>query len=356
MKEDRLQKARTRLAGLGVSCLLVSDRDNVRWLTGFSGSNGVALLTPSDVSLFTDSRYTIQAGEEAAGADLYISSENCCRQAAELIREKSLGLTAFEADGVTFQDCQTMAEILGPSALTGVCSMFGELRAVKDADEIALLRRAAKVTSEAFADLLPHIHAGATERDVARELVYSLGKRGAEQESFPCIVAGGPRSALPHAKPSDRPLEAGEPVLMDFGALCGGYAGDITRTVFTGQPADGFRRVYDIVLEAQMAAIEAVRPGRLGCDVDAVARDIITRYGYGENFGHGLGHSLGLNVHDGPAFSPRSQLTLQPGMVVTVEPGIYVEGWGGVRIEDDVLVTEDGCEIITSADKRLLEL
>lgn len=356
MKPERLDRAWRKLADNELQAFLISSKDNIRWLTGFSGSSGVALLTPDAVHVFTDSRYTIQAAEEAPGAVIHISSEAPVKQAAALLNEARLSPAAFESNVLTVDEHRQLQEGAPEVKLAGLTSLIAPLRAVKDADEISRLQKACEITDAAFTAIQPFLKPGVTELQVLRELVYVLSGNGAEKESFDSIVASGPRSALPHAHPSERLLAAGEPVLLDFGAQYSGYTGDITRTLFLGSATPEFRKVYTTVLDAQLASIEAIRPGVSGKDVDAIARGIITEAGYGENFGHGLGHQLGLNVHDGPALSPKSEIVLEEGMVVTVEPGIYIEGWGGVRIEDDVVVRSDGPELLTSSPKRLIEL
>lgn len=331
--------------------------ENVRWLSGFTGSSGAVLVTADELLLFTDSRYAIQAGLEAPGARIHISGDALIDQACEYIAEKhGLATIGFESDSVTYQDYRRLRALLHGRKLRGLVGSVQSLRVIKDAGEIAALKRAAAITDAAFAEILTFIRPGLSEREIARKLVYILGELGAERESFPCIVAAGERAALPHAVPSDKSVKAGELLLLDFGGMVDGYAADITRTVYVGIPGKKFQKIYAVVLEAQLAALEAIRPGVSGRDVDAAARRVISTKGYGANFGHGLGHMLGLNVHDGPAFSPRSTVTLKKGMVTTVEPGIYIEGWGGVRIEDDIVVTKDGCEILTHSSKDMMAL
>ncbi len=353
MNPDRLERARQAIAAENLDAFLVSSRENVRWLTGFSGSSGMALLTAAEVFLFTDGRYTLQAMEETSDVIVRISTDPPVKQAAEVIAETGAGVAGFESDILTVAQHTALAERAGADRLRGAEGLLSRLRAIKDADEIALIRRAAAITDQAFAHIVERIVPGASERALARELAFVLSECGAESESFPAIIAAGARSALPHAKPSDAAVAAGEMVLLDFGAQFGGYAADITRTLVSGQPSDRFREVYQIVLDAQLTGIAAIRPGVAGRDVDAAARRVIASAGYGASFGHGLGHQLGLSVHDGPGLSTTSPIVLEEGMVVTVEPGIYLEGWGGVRIEDDVLVTRDGCEVLTHAPKTL---
>jgi Xaa-Pro aminopeptidase len=227
---------------------------------------------------------------------------------------------------------------------------------VKDAGELAVIREAVALADQTFTHILPHLKPGVAERDIAIEIEYFMKRAGAEGEAFGTIVASGARSAMPHGRASTKLLEAGDFVTMDFGARWNGYHSDLTRTVVLGKASDRQREIYAIVREAQETGLRAIRAGVTGKDADAAARKVIEDRGYGDHFGHGLGHGLGRSVHDGGSLSPRSDTTLAAGMVMTVEPGVYIEGWGGVRIEDDVVVTETGCEVLTRSTKELLEL
>ncbi|BCW98059.1 MAG: peptidase M24 [Armatimonadota bacterium] len=353
MRQDRLGRLRQKMAAEELEAFVVLDLLNVRWLSGFTGSSGACVVTAGAEVLFTDGRYRIQAAEECPGWELRISNEPLAAQIGGFLAGRGAMRVGFESDVMTCEQLDLVSKAAPEVTLDGRKGLVSEMRAVKDAQEVERIRRAAAVTDEAFRQILAHIRPGVSERDVALELTYALGKAGAERESFPAIVASGPRAALPHARPTDRPLSEGDPVLLDFGAAVDGYAADITRTLFLGRPASRLAEIYQVVLIAQEAALAAIRPGKSGVEVDGVARRIISEAGYGDCFGHGLGHMLGLDVHDGPALSPRSAVILQEGMVVTVEPGIYIEGLGGVRIEDDVVVTADGCEILTHSPKDL---
>jgi Xaa-Pro aminopeptidase len=247
---------------------------------------------------------------------------------------------------------QELSEKANGILLKPVKGVVEELRRVKDAGEIACHRQAAAIVDACFQHLLGYLKPGITERAVAVEIECFLRRKGAEREAFESIVASGPSAASPHAHATEKVIQAGELVKMDFGAMFGGYAADLTRTVAIQRADARQREVYHVVLEAQEAAIAAIRPGVKGSEVDQVARERIAARGYGDYFGHGLGHSLGLHVHDGPALSQTSAVVLEPGMVVTVEPGIYLPGWGGIRIEDDVVVTETGVEVLTRAPKE----
>ncbi len=353
MNPERLTRLRDRMEAEELGAFIVLDLLNVRWLSGFTGSSGACVVTPDEAVLFTDGRYRIQAAEECPEWELRVSNEPLSVQVGAFLACRGALRAGFEADVMTCEQFDQVTAAAPEALLVGRKEMVSSMRAVKDPWEIALLRKAAAVTDEAFREILPHIRPGVSERKLALELAYALGRCGAERESFPGIVASGERSALPHARPTERILKEGEPVLLDFGGAVGGYAADITRTVFIGTPPARLAEVYEVVLQAQEEALEAIRPGVPGRDVDSVARQVITAAGYGDCFGHGLGHMLGLDVHDGPALSPRSTVTLQEGMVLTVEPGVYLEGVGGIRIEDDVVVTADGCDILTRSPKDL---
>lgn len=353
----RLPLLRQRLEEEGLSALLITDLLNVRYITGFTGSAAVALVTPTEVLIFTDSRYFLQAAREAPLFRL-VKLEGP-RKSAEIIAEAmqalSLQTIGFESTLPYGRYADLQAAI--PDVLfQPVKELVEQLRLVKDDVEIAHIRRAVAITDACFEHVLTVLRPGITERDIAVEIECFVRRQGAERESFESIVASGPLAASPHAHATDKVIQGGELVKMDFGALWGGYAADITRTVAVGSADEKQRSVYAVVLEAQKAAMAAIHPGVSGRDVDAVARAVITEHGYGDYFGHGLGHSLGLHVHDGPGLSPSSPVVLEAGMIMTVEPGIYLPGWGGIRIEDDVLVTETGIEVLTHSPKSFMVL
>lgn len=356
MNHCRLKRVREILVSRKLEGFIVTNRLNVRWLSGFTGSNGAVLVTDSQLFLFTDSRYDLQAASQAPDAEISISNDPVSLQAARKAGQLGLKSVGFEADDLTVSAHKAMKAELPSTSLRATQSLIARLRYVKSPEEIDRIRKAVQITDLTFRSILGSIRPGVSEKDLAAELAYILKKNGAESESFPSIVASAERSALPHAVPTDALLAAGSQVLMDFGGQYEGYAGDMTRTVFLGRATDKFRDIYSIVLDAQLEAIAAVGPGKPGRQIDAVARDYIASHGYESAFGHSLGHSIGLDVHDGAALSPRSDLVLESGMVVTVEPGIYLEGWGGVRIEDNILVTETGYENLTASTKELLEL
>lgn len=359
MTTTRLDKLRSRMGELGLNAILITQADNRRYISGFTGSTGVLLVTAGSAYFITDFRYYEQVAQQSPEFTLVkqtTSFKDALLQAVRLSGAKSI---AFESRDVSVGLYQDMVEALRGSrkkpvaGLVPAADVVEPLRMVKDEGEIAAIARAAAVTDAALAGALPSFAPGMTEKQAAWEIERRMRDMGAQGVAFELIVASGPNSALPHARPSDRPLQQGEPIVIDIGARVDGYCSDMTRTITLGKPTAKFRRIYDIVLKAQMAALQAVKAGALDKDMDAVARDIISEAGYGKKFGHSLGHGVGLFIHEGPRLSPLVQepKPLQPGMVVTIEPGIYLPGWGGVRIEDLVVVTENGMRDLSASPK-----
>ena len=348
---DRLTE---RLPDARIDVLLVTNLINVRYLTGYTGSNGIALVGADVRRFVTDFRYVEQAAEEVDPAfDRRRSAQHLLEgvEAALPAGELRLG---FEAAHMSVSEHARLRELL-PSRieLVGTSGLVEELRAVKRPEEVAAISAAAALADEAFAELVAGGLTGRTERDLALKLEYEMRRRGAERPSFDPIVAGGAHGALPHARPRDEPLRAGELVVIDWGAELDGYCSDCTRTLATGRIDAEAAEIYQLVLDAQLGALEEVRPEAVGRDVDSVPRAAITARGHGDQFGHGLGHGVGLEVHEAPRLAQPSEAVLVPGNVVTVEPGIYIPGRFGVRIEDLVVVTDDGCDILTSVSKDL---
>ncbi|HWI75012.1 MAG TPA: Xaa-Pro peptidase family protein [Baekduia sp.] len=349
---ERSDRLAAKLAERGLDALLVTDLVNVRWLTGFTGSNGLAVVGPGDQRLFlTDFRYLTQSGEQLdAGWHREIAPEILQAAAATFVP----GRVGFDDAHLSVKDHAALAGRVPEGVeLVAAGGAVEELRAVKDAGELEQIRAAAKLADAALTEVLGRGLAGRTERDVALDIEVTMRKAGAEGASFAPIVASGEHSALPHAVPRDVAIPKGTFVTIDWGAQLDGYASDCTRTYATGELDPRDREIYEIVLKAQLESLAAVRAGAGGREVDAVARDIITAAGHGEHFGHGLGHGVGAEVHEGPRLSQRSEATLEAGQVVTVEPGVYVPGAIGVRIEDLAIVTEDGAEVLTGLPKEL---
>ncbi len=349
VRRSRLAAA---LAAADIDAAVVTRLVNVRYLTGFTGSNG-ALLLHADGSavLATDGRYTTQAARQAPDVDLLVERD----VAPALAHTAGRGRLGFEEHDVTVAAYDTLAAAAPGSELVRLGPAVETLRAVKDAAEVDALRRAAAVADRAFAELLPRVAAGRTEREVARELDELMRAYGAVAPSFETIVATGENSAVPHHRPTERSLARGDLVKFDFGALVDGYHSDMTRTVVLGEPADWQREIYDVVRVAQRAGRHALAPGVRARDVDTVARAQIVDAGYGEQFPHGLGHGVGLEIHEAPMIGPGSgdTVTLDAGMPVTVEPGVYLPGRGGVRIEDTLVVRDGEPELLTNTTKDL---
>lgn len=355
---ERLTRLRARLGEAGLPALLVTAPANRRYLSGFKGSSGFLLVTPDRQVLVTDFRYEEASAAEAPAFErlIYRKEQELKEALQRLVREAGVSRLGFEAAHLTVVRHRWFAETLPGVALAPSERVVEGLRLVKDAGEIARARRAMALAEEAFARLLPEVRPGRSERELALELEFTMRRLGADGPSFECIVASGPRSSLPHGAPTDRRLERGDLVLFDFGAVFEGYCSDTTRTVVLGPPDPRQEEVHGLVLAAHRAAAAAVRAGVTAGEVDRAARSVIEAAGYGERFGHGTGHGLGLEVHEEPRLGPEREETLAAGMLVTIEPGIYLPGWGGVRIEDTVLVTEDGCESLNTTPKDLLSL
>ena len=348
---DRITRIREQLHGEGADVFLVSNPVNRRYLTGFTGSAGLVWISSTRQAIMTDFRYFEQVKAQCPGWEL-VQIETYTDSLKALIEEEQAQTIAFEKDHVTVGQLEDWQGKLS-AQFVGISGWVQELRMIKTKEEIDSIRKAAQIADQAFAKLLPSLHSGMTEREAALELEFLMRKAGASGMSFNPIVASGPRSALPHASPGERIFSVGDFVVFDFGCVVNGYCSDMTRTVLIGEPAEKHLLIYDLVFEAQIESLKAVGPGKTGAEIDAIARDIISEAGYGQYFGHGLGHSLGLEVHENPRLSKTDQTVLQPGTIVTVEPGVYLPGFGGVRIEDLVLVTEDGHEVLSSTFKEL---
>lgn len=353
----RVERLRTRMDELSVESLLITSRPNVRYLSGFTGSAGSLLVGKEFAVLLTDKRYTLRARSEAPGFEVVVPENPDDDVLKTQMESRGLRKIGFEANHITVKTLEGWREKYGELGIEWVPTngVVEELRMVKDAQEVASIREACGIADAAFRHIQLFLQPEAVELDVAMELEFYMRRQGARRPAFESIVASGEHSAMPHAEVSERRFQPGDLVTLDFGAEVNGYCSDITRTVVIGKATPEQRRLYEVVLEAQLRAIDAIKPGVKGADVDAVARQVITDAGYGDYFTHSLGHSLGLSVHDGPGLGQKSEVVLEPGMVFTVEPGIYIEGFGGVRIEDDVLVTEEGAEVLTHSPKHLME-
>ncbi|WP_370325027.1 M24 family metallopeptidase [Euzebya sp.] len=350
---ERLGRLREAMVADGIAALLVTDRVNVRWLTGFAGSAGtVHVMADGPAVLVTDDRYAERAAEDAPGWT--IVSDRTWGWLAEH-HPAGVPLTV-EADHLTWSVVRQLEDLDADRPLHPSTGIVGTLREIKDDAEIAILRRACAITSTAFDEALGWLAPGLTEAEVARRLLETMADLGADGSAFDPIVASGPNGSRPHHAPGPRTLRTGDLVTMDFGALVDGYHADMTRTVALGRPTPSLRRVHDLVGAAQQAGVEAVADGVGTQAVDAACRDLIRDAGHGEHFAHGTGHGVGLAIHETPFLGPSTPGTLRARTTVTVEPGVYVPGLGGVRIEDVVLVGADGAERLTTAPRQLIEL
>ncbi len=338
--------------------LLVTNLANIRYLTGFSGTSALLLVARSNVTLITDFRYQTQAAEEAGTlARVMIESQSLWAGLWRVLPEiDGLVVLGFESAHLLHRDFQRLLDSGGRWQWRPTADLVEVLRERKDGQEVELIARAAGVATRALARLLPEVRAGMTEVETAGVLEKALRDEGSEGFPFPSIVASGPRAALPHARSSHREIETGDFLLLDFGAEVGGYCADLTRTVVVGRASAEQRAVYEVVRRANEIAASSIRPGMRGRDADALARDYIERCGFGEEFGHSLGHGLGLEVHEAPRLARSADGILAEGSVVTIEPGIYRAGWGGVRIEDDVHLTSGGPELLTHFTRELIEV
>lgn len=356
MVQDRIQKLRFLLREHGLDAALLTGTPSLRYYCGFSGSDGVLLVTDETVAFLTDSRYTSQAHQEVT-ADRIVQYRAKTEGVAEILGESALRAIGFDADSLSCAAFEQLRKAcLSHIDWRPLPKEFRELRGIKDRDEIARMKQAARIATEAFEEILPMVRPGAVERDLALALEFAMRRRGAEDKSFTFIVAAGERGALPHGIASDRTLRDGELVTFDFGARVQGYCSDESVTLALGSVAPKLHEIYQTVYQAQQLALAAIRPGVSLKEIDAAARTHIEAQGYGDYFGHGLGHGVGIEVHEFPVVSPRSEDIAWEGMVFTVEPGIYVPDLGGVRLEDTVLVTAEGYERVTSINKEFYSL
>lgn len=358
MVDHRLARQAAVVASLPADCdaLLVSHLPNIRWLTGFTGSAALLLVARDRRALITDFRYAAQAPGEVGGvADVIIDRANVWDRLRRLLEASGLTTLAIESHVMAVRDAERIGALFRGRVIP-LADVVEQLRQVKDDTEVAAIRAAAELAAEALAEVLPTVTAGERELDVAARLESALRRRGSEWHPFPTIVASGPRAALPHARSSARNIVRGELLLIDYGAQVDGYCADVTRTVAVGSADERQRAVYDVVREAQARAREGIRAGMTGREADALARDLIACRGYGDAFGHSLGHGLGLEVHEAPRLAATVDTVLPIGAVVTVEPGIYLSGWGGVRLEDDVWLGPGGPVLLSDGRTDLIIL
>ncbi|MFC1915736.1 M24 family metallopeptidase [Chloroflexota bacterium] len=352
----RLEKLRQKLTEEEIEAIFISQPENRYYLSGFDGSAGFLLITSQEAILATDFRYIEQVKRQVPEYKVFQVTSNMASWLPELIAGLNLKKLGFEADTITFALHRQLTGIVNklqpPLKLIPLNGLVESLRTIKDPEEIELITRAAEISNKAFKYVEGIILAGMSEKEVAWEMEKFMRENGSQATPFEIIVASGPNSALPHARPTTRVIQDGEPILLDIGAKIDGYSGDLSRTICLGTPDDTFKKVYDIVLGAQLTALAIIKEGITGEQGDNLARTVIKEAGYGEAFGHGLGHGVGLASHEAPHLGPGSAEVLTPGMVFTVEPGIYLPGWGGVRIEDLVVIENGQARVIPEMGKE----
>lgn len=357
MSAKRIGVLKKQIKSANLDGYIVNHLDHVRYLCGYTGSAGMLVMNGGKTEFLTDFRYVDQAKKEVRGAKTTITEGDPIVALAGFgeLNKENLRL-GFNPELMNVKTLGMIKKILPKALLVPAGEIFAELGWVKDAAEISSIKKAVKISDIAFGRILKMVAPGIKEKDLAAELEYQMTMLGSEKPAFESIIASGYRSAMPHGVASKKVVKKGDFITFDFGATIDGYVSDITRTVVVGKATTRQKKIYNLVLKAQLAGIRKVKSGVMASKVDAACRDIITRAGYGKNFGHGTGHGIGFYVHVGPRVSGKSQDKLKPNNVITIEPGIYISGWGGVRIEDDVLVTRNGGKVLNSAPKKLLEL
>ena len=352
----RLEKLRTKLEEMHLDAILITKRENYLYLSGFSGTSAFVIITRTQAILLTDFRYIEQATREASLYKIIQYKANAVEEIIKILNLNRVEKLGFEDNYFTYSKYCEYETKLSLKTLVPIGNMIELLRAKKDNFEMDMIKKAVEIADKTFEHIINYIKPGVREIEIAAELEYYMRRQGASGRSFETIVASGERSSMPHGVASTRKLKIGDVVTVDYGAVYKNYCSDITRTVFLGKPADEIKKIYNIVLEAQVKAIDAAVRGAICKDIDNVARDWISSHGYGKNFGHGLGHSLGLEVHEEPRFSISDEMKIENGTVMTVEPGIYIDGVWGVRIEDVILVDDEKPVVLTKATKEIVVL
>lgn len=352
---DKLTKLRASLEENELDALLITSPINRRYVTSFTGTAGAVLISQHDAQFITDFRYIEQANEQAKGFKIIEHKQAIHEEISDQLKALNVNRLGFEKDHTTFGTYEKYKEVFA-AELVPISGIIEALRLIKTEDELKIMQKAATIADDAFNHIQGYIKPGVKEIDISNELEFFMRRQGATSSSFDTIVASGYRSALPHGVASDKKIQSGELITLDYGALYNGYCSDTTRTVAVGDISDELHTIYHTVLEAQKRGVKGIKPGMTGKEADALTRDYITEKGYGKYFGHSTGHGVGLEVHESPGLSHKNDDILKPGMVVTVEPGIYIPNVGGCRIEDDLVITETGNERLTVADKELVYL
>lgn len=352
---QRVKNVQDKLSKYNIDALLVTNMFNVRYLANFTGTTGLVVITKDEAYFVTDFRYTEQAAEEAKGFTIVKNEGPIFEEVAKIVQEDKIENLGFEQENITYAVYNQINDII-PCELVPMTGLVEKLREVKTEDEINIIKEAINITEKAYDYILGFVKPGKTEIEVANELDFYMRNEGATSVSFDTIVASGVRSAMPHGVASDKVIEEGDMVTIDFGCYYKGYVSDMTRTFAVGDPGEQMKEIYEIVYQANKKVNEVAKAGMTGAELDAIARDYIAEKGYGPQFGHTLGHGIGLEVHEGPSLSFRNEDKLVVNNIVTNEPGIYVPGLGGVRIEDDLVIKEDGAEILMTTPKELIIL
>lgn len=354
---DNFKRVQEIIKNINIDAVLISNGNNMRYVSGFAGETGYLYISEKHHAVITDFRYTYQAEAEAEGYEIVtIGSGGYEEVINNILSSDNVKRLGFESNDMLYSKYQDLLDKLNVDTLTPINDEITRLRRIKTPKELEYLKQAESIGDKVFTEILTFIKPGMTELEVAARIEYLLKLYGGQRTSFPAIVASGINSSMPHAVPTLKKIEDGDFLTMDYGCVYEGYCSDMTRTIVVGKASDKQKEIYNIVLEAQLAALDVIKAGLKGKDVDKVARDIIYKAGYEGCFGHGLGHSVGLFIHEDPRLSPSEEGIIEAGMIETVEPGIYVRGFGGVRIEDLVVVTEEGYENYTHSDKSLIEL
>ncbi|MBI5972571.1 M24 family metallopeptidase [Staphylococcus caledonicus] len=351
---DKLTKVREILKQQNLDAIVILSDYNRRYLSGFTGTSGALVITSTQNQLITDFRYIEQATNQATNFEIVNRSEGLIDEIKSIITKLNLQRVGFEGHLISYDTYQSLNET--SATFISIGEVIEEIRQIKSPEEIEKIKHAAKIVDDTYNYILEVAKAGMTEKELKALLESKMLHLGAEGPSFDTIVASGYRGALPHGVASDKVIEQGDMITLDFGAYYEGYCSDITRTFAIGEPDPKMKEIYNIVLESQIKAINEIKPGMTVQEADALSRDYIDAHGYGKEFGHSLGHGIGLDIHEGPLLSKNAKGTIQVNNCVTIEPGIYVDGLGGVRIEDDILITENGCEVFTKCTKDLIIL
>ena len=353
--KERIRNARNLMTENNLDAILVTKEENLYYFSGFRGDSTALILTNHDLLLITDRRYTEQAARQASDFIVIEQHDGLLRKAADVLQEHDVKAIGFEGNALSYSQYKQMERFLAGRSFE-ISLTLDTLRQIKDAAEISYVRQACRIADQAFAHIITYIRPGMTEMEIAAELENFMRRHGSERPAFQTIVASGVRGSLPHGTASEKCIADGELVTMDFGAVYRGYHSDITRTICVGRADGRQRELYDAVLSAQRKALLAIRAGVMGADVDRIARGYLEERELGSYFGHGLGHSLGLEIHEEPRLSKFGKEVLRENMLITDEPGVYIPGWGGIRIEDTVLITQDGGEPLTRASKEFVEI